>query len=365
MKIYNKLGLFAAATLLMASCAVNDPLMDKMEAGQVVPTVTWELASTVCKAGNEAGFLGKYYTTEEGVTITHSEVWGMITMTESASAIQKLIPSPAYTKTVNLNDTVRGFHLLKSFAHKEEFRVGEEYHLDTTFTTPRTLGPVNWSNPTAWDEANQKKFADYYPAEFQDEFKAQMVTYLTKDSTYMSGLRNVYVNYDFTQADFDEVNALGTDIEGFQPIPFSDSDVAGETKGDLWFDVDTETIVGYYYTKVDGNGNTVEIEIATKEEAPEDVSQDKVFPVYKSPHWIFSRYSDNTGGAVTAVRAEYMPIWKALVEKVPFEAWIYNSSEKSYTVEFSRKYSIISQFRVVDSKGGVGKDTEYKTIELN
>ena len=88
MKIYNKLGLFAAATLLMASCAVNDPLMDKMEAGQVVPTVTWELASTVCKAGNEAGFLGKYYTTEEGVTITHSEVWGMITMTESASAIQ-------------------------------------------------------------------------------------------------------------------------------------------------------------------------------------------------------------------------------------------------------------------------------------
>ena len=66
MKIYNKLGLFAAATLLMTSCAVNDPLMDKMEPGEVVPTVTWELASTVCKAGNEAGFLGKYYTTEEG-----------------------------------------------------------------------------------------------------------------------------------------------------------------------------------------------------------------------------------------------------------------------------------------------------------
>ena len=148
------------------------------------------------------------------------------------------------------------------------------------------------------------------------------------------------------------------------PLPFSNSDVQGETKGDLWFDVDTETIVGYYYTVVE-NGVMVEKQIATKEEAPEGVSQDKVFPVYKAPHWIYSRYSDNTGGAVTAVRAEYMPMWKELVEMVPFEAWIYNSSDKNYAVEFSRKYAIVSQFRVVDSKGGVGKDTEYKTVELN
>lgn len=361
MKIYNKLGLFTAATLLMTSCAVNDPLMDKMEPGEVVPTVTWELASTVCKAGNEAGFLGKYYTTEEGVTISHAEVWGMITMTESAAAIQKLIPSPAYTKTVNLNDTVRGFHLLKSFPHSEEYLNGQEYHLNAAFPTSITHGPVNWAYPTAWDEASQNKFNDYYPAEFQEEFKAQMVTYLTKDSIYLSGLRNVYLNYDFTQEQFDAVNAKYPDLT---PLPFSNSDVQGETKGDLWFDVDTETIVGYYYTVVE-NGVMVEKQIATKEEAPEGVSQDKVFPVYKAPHWIYSRYSDNTGGAVTAVRAEYMPMWKELVEMVPFEAWIYNSSDKNYAVEFSRKHAIVSQFRVVDSKGGVGKDTEYKTIELN
>ena len=362
MKVYNKLGFFAAGALLLASCAVNDPLMDKMEAGQVVPTVSWELASSVCKAGNEAAFLGKYYTTVEGVSIDHSEVWAMIKKSEGAAATQKLIPSPAYTKSVTLNDDVRGYHLLKSFPHSEAELKGKEYFLNATFPTSATLGPVNWVSPSEWSD---DMFNTYYPENFKEEFCGQMVTYLTKDSTYMSGLRNVYVSYDFTEEQINEANKLGAGVEGFQPIPFSDSEEAGKTKGDLWFDVDTKTIVGYYYTIVDANGNNVEIEIAKKEDAPETVSQDKVFPVYKSPHWIFSRYSDNTGGAVTAVRAEYMPVWKALVEMIPFQDWIYNSSEKCYAVEFSRKYTLSVQFRVIDSVGGQGKDTDTKTIELN
>lgn len=360
MKVYNKLGFFAAGALLMASCAVNDPLMDKMEAGQVVPTVSWELSSSVCKAGNEATFLGKYYTTVEGVSIDHSEVWAMITKSEGAAATQKLIPSPAYTKSVNSNDTIRGYHLLKSFPHSEaELKNDNEYHLNSSFPTSRTLGPVNWVAPAEWSD---DMFNTYYPATFKEEFCAQMVKYLTNDSTYLGGLRNLYVNYDYTKEQIDAVNAKYPELT---PIPFSDSQEAGKTKGDLWFDVDTKTIVGYYYTIVDANGNTVEIEIATKEEAPETVSQDKVFPVYKAPHWIFSRYSDNTGGAVTAVRAEYMPLWKELVEVVPFQAWIYNSTEKCYSVEFSRKHTMSVQFRVIDSVGGQGKDTDTKTVELN
>ena len=91
MKLYNKIGLFAAGALMMTSCAVNDPFADKMQIGEVVPTVSWELSSSVCKAGNEAGFLAKYYTTAEGVSIDHSEVWAMVTRTESAAATQKLI----------------------------------------------------------------------------------------------------------------------------------------------------------------------------------------------------------------------------------------------------------------------------------
>lgn len=362
MKIYNKLGLFAAGALIMTSCAVNDPFTQNMEMGMVVPTVTWELSSSVCKAGNEAAFLGKYYTTEEGVGIDRAEVWGMITMTQSAAAVQKLIPSPAYTLTVNATDTTRGFHLLATFPHSEDYLVGNEYQLSSSFPTSKTYGPINWSAPTAWDEASQNKFKEYYPETFQKEFCDKMVSYLTNDSTYLSGLRNVYVNYDFTQEQFDAVNSKYPDLT---PLPFSNSQEEGQTKGDLWFEVDTKTVIGYYYTTVDANGNNVEIQIASKDERPADVPEDKVFEVYKAPHWIYSRYSDNTGGAVTAVRAEYMPLWKELVELIPFEAWIYNSSDKNYAVEFSRKYSIVSQFRVIDTKGGVGKDTEYKTIELN
>ena len=360
MKIYNKIGIFAAAALLTASCAVNDPFADNMEIGKVVPTVSWELNSSVCKAGNDAGFLGKYYTTESGVTIDHSEVWGMITRTESAAATVKLVTSPAYTQTVNFTDTVRGFHLLASFDHDENYLKGTEYQLSAAFPTSRTLGPVNWTNPAEFDD---EKFAMYYPADFKENFCTAMVDYLTnKKDTYLSSLRNVYVNYAFTQEQFNEVNSQFADLE---PLPFSDSDVEGETKGDLWFDVDTKTVVGYYYIELDADGVAHEIEIATKEEAPETVSQDKVFEVYKSPHWIYSRYSDNTGGAVTSLRDEYRPMWQALVEMIPFESWIYNGTDKNYAVEFSRKYTIVSQFQVVDSKGGVGKDTEFKSVELN
>ena len=79
MKPYSKIALITASLLLATSCDVNDPFADKMELGQVLPTTSWELSSTVCKAGDEAGFLAKYYTTSDVAQIDHSEVWGMIT----------------------------------------------------------------------------------------------------------------------------------------------------------------------------------------------------------------------------------------------------------------------------------------------
>ena len=360
MKIYNKLGIFAVGTLMMASCAVNDPFADKMEVGEVVPTVSWELASGVCKAGNEAGFLGKYYTTDPGVTVDHSEVWGMIIRTESAAATVKLVTSPAYTKTVNLTDTVRGFHLLATFPHSEEYLNGKEYHLNGAFPTSRTLAPVAWVNPTAWDDA---KFDMYYPESFKQEFCATMVDYLTSGSTYLASLRSVYMNYAYTQDQFDAVNAQ------FAPemaLPFSDSDVEGETRGDLWFNTDVNTVIGYYYTVLDEAGVAQEIEVATVEEAVNaGIPAEQVFEVYKAPKWLFSRYSDNTGGVVTTMRPEYAPMWKALVELIKFEEWIYNGGDTNYAVEFNRKYAIEAQFRVIDSKNGVGRDTDVKTVELN
>ena len=358
MKLYSKIALFAAGILTATACSVNDPFADNMEIGQVLPTVSWELSSTVCKAGDEAKFLAKYYTTSTDATIDHTEVWAMITSTESAAATQKLITSPAYTLTVNANDTVRGFHLVQSYPHSMAVLNGTEYHLDASFPTSSTLSPVKWDSPAEWD---QEKFDLYYPADFQKTFCDKMVDYLTADSTYLSGLRQVYLNYAFTQAQFDAVNAKYPNLT---PLPFSDSDEAGKTKGDLWFEPDLKTIDHYYYTTLEGE-ITVEHEIAKKEDAPAGIAPEKIYPVYKSPHWIFCRYSDNTGGAITSVRHEYMPMWKELVQMIPFTGWIYDSSNQVYMVTFNRSYSLIPKFKAVDTKGKVGTDTGDKTIELN
>ena len=356
MKLYNKIGLFAAGALMMTSCAVNDPFADKMELGQVVPTVSWELASSVCKAGNEAGFLAKYYTTAEGVSISHSEVWAMVTRSESAAATQKLISSPAYTKTVNFTDTVRGFHLLAEFPHTQAVLNGNEYHLDSAFPTSRTLGPVTWANPAAWSE---DMFVAYYPATFKEEFSAQMVKYLTDGDTYLAGLRQAYLNYDYTAEQVAEVNNKYPEL---LPIPYP---AEGQVKDDLWFANDTEVVTGYYYIVVE-NGVTREIEVATKEEAiAAGIDESLIYDVYKSPHWLYCRYSDNTGGAITSLRDEYRPMWKDLVAMIPFESWIYNGPEKTYSVEFTRKYALNVVYKVIDTKGGTGKDSEVKTIDLN
>lgn len=360
MKLYNKIGIFAAGALLLSSCAVNDPFANNMEIGAVVPTVTWELSSSVCTAGNEASFLGKYYTTAEGVSIDHSEVWAMTTCTESAAATQKLISSPAYTKTVTATDTVRGFHLLQSFPHSMATLEGQEYHLNASFPTSRTLGAVTWTTPTEWDA---DKFAMYYPESFKTEFCDYMVEKLTNDSTYFSSLRSLFVYYDFTQEQFDAVNAAYEGkIKDFEPLPFAETST---DKDALWFAYDTETVDHYYYTTLEGE-ITVEHEIATVEEGlAAGIAEDRIYPVYKAPHWVFCRYSDDTGGAIVSVRAEYMPMWKELVALVPFEAWIYDSSETCYAVEFTRKYSYIVQFKVIDTVGNTGKDSTDQTIDLN
>lgn len=352
MKIYNKLAIVAASLVAMSSCGVHDPFADYMELGQVLPTVSWELGSSVAKAGSDVTFKGKYYTTAEGVQIDHSEVWTMVVRSESAAATQKLVSSPAYTKTITATDTVRSAQLVKKYPHSQAVWDGYEYVLDATFPTSRTLGPVTWTDADAWDN---EKFAMYYPSTFKDEFVAQMVTYLTKDSTYYGSLRNVYVNYDFTAEQLADINAkyastglaLPTDMEA--------------DKSDVWY-TNTEIIDHYYYDTLDADGNVISHEIATEEDAPEGAN---VFPVYASSPWVFCRYSDDTGGAITAVRAEWMPLWKSLIELIPFEDWIYDTSNKVYAVDFSRKYNLVPTFRVVDNRGKVGTDTDSKSIDLN
>lgn len=83
-------------------------------------------------------------------------------------------------------------------------------------------------------------------------------------------------------------------------------------------------MVGKYYITVE-NGVTVYHEIGLDEQAPEGVT---LYDVYESSPWVFCRYDDNVGGPVTAVRSNYMPLFKDLISTIPFTAWIYNSVEK-------------------------------------
>jgi len=342
------IGSIAAAFVLLTSCAVHDPFADKMEIGQVLPTVDWQQNSTVVKAGNYASFKGQYYTSSDR-EIDHSEVWGLIRREQSAAATSKLTTSLAYTKTYTINDTVRSAQSLATYPHSLAVWDGYEYTLNDSFPTSRTLAPVTWATPTTWD---QDKFDSYYPSTFQQEFVDYLVNALTKDSLYYNDLRNVYINYDFTVEQFETLNAK----YGFN-IP---TDTAADKKSDNWFAGDE--IDHYYYTTVKDSASVIYHEIASEADAPEGVS---VYPVYTSSEWLFSRYSDDTGGKITTVRSQYMPYWKELISSIPFTAWIYNTSDKNYTVNFTRQYYLMPSFRVYDTEGKVGISSNNKEVTLN
>ncbi len=348
MKILNILGSIAIVAAVVTSCAIHDPFADNMEIGQVVPTVSWEL-SDVAKAGGYVYFKAKYYTSAEH-SIDHSEVWGLVTRTTSAAATCRLTTSLSYTKTVNSTDTVRTDVKLASYPHNKAEWDGHEYVLTDSFQVSSTLAPVTWVDPEEFDE---DRFDMYYPATFQQEFMDHVIEYLTRDSTYYNDLRNIYINYDFTAEQFEALNAkYGLSIP---------TDTETGKKSDLWF-VNSDVIDHYYYITVDEAGVKTEHEIPTENDAPSGVN---VYPVYKSCDWVYSRYSDDTGGRITSVRKQYMPFWKELIGQIPFKDWIYNSSDKNYSINFTRNYILYPTFRVFDENGKMGKDTETKQIGLN
>ena len=348
MKIFNILGSVALMAALATSCAVHDPFADNMEIGQVVPTVSWEL-SDVAKAGGYVNFKAKYYTSNEH-TIDHSEVWGLVTRTTSAAVTCRLTTALSYTKTVNTTDTVRTHVQLATYDHSKAEWDGHEYVLTDSFQVSSTLAPISWVDPEEFDE---ERFNMYYPATFKQEFIDHVVEYLTRDSVYYNDLRNIYINYDFTAEQFEALNAkYGFDIP---------TETESGNKSDAWF-VDATVVDHYYYITVDEAGVKTEHEIETVEQAPAGVN---VYEVYKSSPWVYSRYSDDTGGRITSIRKQYMPYWKELIEQIPFKDWIYNSGDKNYSVNFTRNYILYPTFRVFDENGKMGKDTETKQISLN
>lgn len=347
--------------LAMTSCANHDLIPDMAEVGQAVPTCYWEVGSTACKAGESFSFQGKY-SVEPDKTPDRSEIWYRIVRDESAAATVKLAgASLSYTKTYTSTDTMRTTQTIEVFPHSQAEWDGYEFVINGTVNVSRTLSPISWVDAAEWD---QDKFDTYYPAGFADEFKTEVINLLTQDSTYYTALRNVYINYPFTNEQFAAVNAkhnvaLPADID------MSGDDQGSTDKSDLWFvttEASDDAVVGYYYKTIGQDGNAVVHEVPVDYVAQDGVT---LYPVYKSSAWVFCRYDDDQGAIISTVRAQYIPAFRELLTMISFDSWIYDSSETAYKVEFSRKYTLNAQFRVYDTDGNEGIASDVRDISIN
>jgi hypothetical protein len=362
MKIkYKSLILGLGAVLALSSCDKNDPMGDVMTAGQEVPTTYWEVGSTVCKAGDSFTFQGKY-TAPEGKDISYSQIWYRVNREETAAATVKLAGSAlSYTKTVSSSDNMRAYQPIVTYQHSAAEWDGYEYVIRGEVPVSRTLSPVTWADAKSWDES---KFSQYYPAGFDEEFKSEVIEYLTKDSTYYSSLRTVYINYAFTNEQFKAINEkYGLNFPA--NIDMSTGDNGTAEKSDLWYSTSTasdDAIIGYYYTTVDANGNTIVHEVAKDAQQQDGVSY---YPVYKSCAWVFCRYNDDLGAIISTVRPEYLEAFKELLKVITFQEWIFDSTDNVYKVDFSRKYTLSTQFRVYDNSGEEGIAADVREISIN
>ncbi len=358
----------AALALAMSGCANHDLIPDIAVVGQAVPTVYWEVGSTVCKAGESFTFQGKY-TNVPGRTPLRSEVWYQIVRDDVASVSTKLGgASLNYTQSVSATDTMRSFQCAAVFPHDASYWDGHQNIFSGTVPVSRTLTPVSWVDPAAFDEA---RFNTYFPEGFVDEYLEKVYDYLTGKTadTYYGALRTVYVNYAFTNEQFAAVGLPQLDLSG-------DDGGAGK-KSDAWYAYSTDKPteqVGVYFITVGADGEAV------YNERPLDYTPaegEVIYPVYDAAEWVFCRYDDNSGSVISTVRPEWLPKFRTLLEDIPFYAWIQDTANGVYKIDFSRRYSLVAQFRSYDKDTdrlsdpnapeyeGITSKTDNKTISIN
>lgn len=349
-----------AVAMSMTSCDTRDTLEPIVDLGQAVPTCYWEVGSTVCKAGESFTFHGKY-TIPEGRTGDYSEVWYAVVRDESATATVGLAGSAlSYSKAYSSTDTMRTFNPMVRYLHSQAEWTGYQYEYDGEVQVSRTLAPISWKEISDWD---QTRFDSYYPAGFAKEFCSEVVSYLTKDSTYYVALRNVYLNYPFSNELVAQVNAK-YNVNLPADIDMTSDDKGMGDKSKLWYsttEASDAAIVGYYYVTVE-NGKTIVHEVAKDATQTAGVNY---YPVYDSAPWVFCRYNDDLGAIISTVRAEYIPAFVDLLNTISFSEWIYDSANKYYKVDFLRSYKLQAQFRVYDSAGEEGIATDTREISIN
>ena len=408
MKLQYKLGIMALGLVAFTSCEKNDPFADHLHIGERVPTCYWEVGSTTCKAGEAFSFKGTYYT-EDGHTPDYSQVWWDVKRTDVLEVTAKLAGSSFSYKQIggesDLNvrvnehsdpfdhslakldtvlvdkyysyyDSVKGIWITLEDSTVKAEKPLNQYSITGVVPVSETLSPIKWNNPTEWD---QKKFETYFPEGFADKFEKTVDSLIVKDANY-SSLRYLYINYAFTNERFAEINAqFGTDFPTDIAYDESDAQAGATDKSTRWIDYNNPAdpkkgspVVGYYYqTIVDGEVVYNEVAIAEVEQNAEGANvlianpEIRVYEVYESAPWVFSRYSDDLGSVVTTVRPQYIAAFKALVEPITFQEWIHGND--GYAIAFSRSYTLKAKFRVYDTEGNIGEvsPTEAKDIMIN
>lgn len=366
MKINYKTFLIALGIgAMMTSCAKHDIIGEIAVPGQKVPTCYWEVSSDACYAGESFSFQGKYTVDYEGATPDHSEIWYSLNRNDVATASVALAgPSLSYSKTASSVEVMRPNGPVVSYPHSDaEWVDGHNWCVTGTIPVSRTLSPVSWSEIEIWD---QERFDSYYPDGFTDDFTSEVIDLLTKDSTYYTALRTVYINRPFTDEQINAVNAkYGVNLP---IIDNTKEDSGAADRSDAWFYTTVASdkdLTGYYYIELInevGYYRMVALDDAVKGDDGEMYYNGvRVFPTYKAAEWVFCRYDDNTGAIISTVKPEWMPAFKELLTYIPFQEWIYDS-KGSYNVNFTRSYSIDAQFRVYDSNGQEGIATDTRTI---
>lgn len=408
MKLQYKLGIMALGLVAFTSCEKNDPFADHLLIGERVPTCYWEVGSTTCKAGEAFSFKGTYYT-EDGHTPAYSQVWWDVKRTDVLEVTAKLAGSSfSYKMTggesdllVRTNehsdpfdhslakldtvlvdkyysyyDSVKGVWITLEDSIVKAEKPLTQYSITGVVPVSETLSPVKWNNPTEWD---QKKFETYFPEGFAAKFEKTVDSLIVMDANY-SALRYLYINYAFTNERFAEINAqFGTDFPTDIAYDAQDAQAGATDKSTRWIDFNNPKesgkaapVVGYYYqTIVDGEVVYNEVSKAEVEQNAEGVDvlianpEIRVYEVYESASWVFSRYSDDLGSVVTTVRPQYIAAFKALVEPITFQEWIHGND--GYAIAFSRSYTLKAKFRVYDTEGNIGEvsPTEAKDININ
>ncbi|MEE0974150.1 MAG: hypothetical protein UH853_00385 [Muribaculaceae bacterium] len=92
---------------------------------------------------------------------------------------------------------------------------------------------------------------------------------------------------------------------------------------------------------------------------------EEYYAIYKSSEWLNCRYEPSAASILTAVKPEYVDAVNAMLNSIPFDAWVYNKTETNYSVSFTRKYTLDSSFKVVDEAGNVGVASTKYTLDVN